>query len=135
MAILTGQDKLNEALHQGPCDTKWSLRVNDPCNGEKLDAIVSALGGSVDVSASVSNVAVANADEEVSFNLPANCKGFILKSRKVARLKFSYSTGVLTNYLSIPLGGFFQDTNKYSSQTIYFSSGVADNVIEIVTYF
>ena len=41
--ILSGQDKLNEALHQEGCDGKWALRVNDPCNGAKLDAIKTAV--------------------------------------------------------------------------------------------
>ncbi len=40
---LTGQDKLNEALHNDACDDKWTLRVNDPCNAVKLDALITAI--------------------------------------------------------------------------------------------
>ena len=40
---LTGQDKLNEALHNDACDDKWTLRVNDPCNATKLDQIKAAI--------------------------------------------------------------------------------------------
>jgi hypothetical protein len=40
---LTGQDKLNEALHNDTCDDKWTLRVNDPCNATKLDQIKTAI--------------------------------------------------------------------------------------------
>lgn len=43
MAILTGQDKLNQALHDTSCDGKWTLRVNDPCNATKLDEIKTAI--------------------------------------------------------------------------------------------
>jgi hypothetical protein len=43
MAIQTGQDKFNQALHDDGCDGKWTLRVNDPCNATKLDQIKTAI--------------------------------------------------------------------------------------------
>lgn len=43
MSILTGQDKLNQALHNDSCDGKWTLRVNDPCNATKLDDLIEAI--------------------------------------------------------------------------------------------
>lgn len=43
MVVMTGQGKLNEALHNDSCDDKWTLRVNDPCNATKLDEIKTAI--------------------------------------------------------------------------------------------
>lgn len=45
MPLMTGQGKLNEALHNDSCDGEWTLRVNDPCNGNKLDQIKTAIEG------------------------------------------------------------------------------------------
>lgn len=36
---LTGQDKLNETLHQQESDSLWAMRVNDSRNGSRLDYI------------------------------------------------------------------------------------------------
>lgn len=108
--------------------------VKDTAAGTKLDAILSALGGSSNTTPALTVVSVPLANTEYSFSLPANCKGFILKSRKIARLNFGYATGILTDYFSIPLGGYFKDSNMYTAQDIFFSSSIANNEIEIITY-
>jgi hypothetical protein len=43
MPIITGQGKLNEALHENDCDGKWTLRTTDPCANDKLTQIAAAL--------------------------------------------------------------------------------------------
>lgn len=108
--------------------------VRDTEAHTKLDAIVTALGGSSNVTPALTVFDAPLANTEYSFALPASCKGFVLKSRKIARLNFGYATGVLTTYFGIPLGGYFRDTNMYASQSIFFSSSVAGNKIEIITY-
>lgn len=110
--------------------------VTDTVSQGKLDAILTALGGagSANTTASVSNFSVPLANTEYSFALPSNCKGFTLKSRNVAKINFGYASGVLALYFSIPAGGVYCDNNFYSSQTIYFSSSTAGNVLEIVTF-
>lgn len=110
--------------------------VTDTVAQGKLDAILVALGGagSANTTPTISNFTATLADTEYSFALPANCKGFTIRSRKIARINFGYASGVNALYFSIPLGGFYTDNNFYSSQTIYFSSSVASNVLEIITF-
>lgn len=43
MPLITGQGKLNEALHENDCDGKWTLRVTDPCANTKLADILTAI--------------------------------------------------------------------------------------------
>lgn len=110
--------------------------VTDTVSQGKLDAILTVLGGagSANTTPVISNFTATLADTEYSFALPANCKGFVLRSRKIARVNFGYASGVDTLYFSIPLGGFYTDNNFYTAQTIYFSSSVASNVLEIITF-
>jgi hypothetical protein len=84
--------------------------------------------------AAVVNVSVPLANTEYSYALPANCRGFLIKSRGNATTKFGYATGVLTNYVTIPMGAVYEDFYFYSSQTIYFATNLAGNSMEIVTY-
>jgi hypothetical protein len=110
--------------------------VTDTVSQGKLDAILTALGGagSANTTPAISNFTATLANTEYSFALPPNCKGFVLRSRKIARVNFGYASGVNALYFSIPLGGFYNDTNFYTAQTIYFSSSVASNVLEIITF-
>ena len=98
-----------------------------------LTQILAALGGSSDTVPNIYNVDCAVIGTEYSLALPADTKGFILKSRKSAKLDFSYSSGA-TDTLTINSGSVFEDKNFYSSQTIYFKSNKADDVVEVIAY-
>jgi hypothetical protein len=106
--------------------------VKDTALADKLDDVITAI--EEPLSPTVYNVAVTLADDEVSFALPANCKKFFFRSRKISRLKFGYAPGVSTTYITIPLGGYWSESSTFVSQTIYFESSVANNTIEIIVY-
>lgn len=130
---LTGQDKFNEALHQELCDNKWALRVNDPCNGEKLDALISASGGSTSVARTIHNVSAITAGNEYSQNLGANCIKYVIKSRGRGEVKLSYVSG--GSYITIPAGANMVDEGlSTASLTVYFKSNKPNDIIEIISY-
>lgn len=81
-------------------------------------------------------VTVASKDEENQFQLPTECVRFLIKARKMARVRIAYEPDHLLseNYLSIGLGGHYEDNQFYKNQTIYFSSDRDNTVIEIVTF-
>lgn len=100
---------------------------------DKLDAVIAALGGSVDTTPTVYNVDCADTGTIYSQALPANTKCFMIKTRKDSKVAFGYEA-TLTTSLTIWPGNSFEDKNLYSSQTIYFQCSKADEVIEIVAY-
>lgn len=85
--------------------------------------------------ATIFNVSLGPANTEQSQALPANCKGFIIRTRGLARLKLSYTalqSGTL--FVSISRNSSFVDNNFYASQTLYFQSPQTGDVVEIVAY-
>ena len=135
--ILTGQDKLNEALHQEACDGKWALRVEDPCNGLKLDAIVDALGGtSTTVNTQIIfNETIVSANIEQSLLIPGAIIGYMIKSRDRGKVKLSHVSGESgTKYLTVKPGAVYTDEHRYNDLTLYFQSNIAGEVIEIVAW-
>lgn len=138
MAILTGQDKLNEALHQELCDSKWALRVNDPCNAEKLDAIVEALGGTptpIFTTQTIYNEVIAVANTEQSLALPAVISGYMIKSRDRSVVQLSHVSGESgVKFLTIKPGAVYTNEKEYNNLVLYFQSPTAGDVIEIVAW-
>ena len=135
--ILTGQDKLNEALHQEACDGKWALRVEDPCNGLKLDAIVDALGGTSTTTNTkvIFNEVIASADTEQSLSISGLIVGYMIKSRGRGNIKLSHVSGESgTKYLTVKPGAVYTDEHRYNNLTLYFQSNIAGEVIEIVAW-
>lgn len=109
--------------------------VRDEEAGQKLDAIVSALGGSVDTTPVIYNLNIINQGTEYSQALPANTKAFLVRSRNKGRLRLAYSTGgTNADYVTIPTGSSFKDTNFYTSITVYVQSTKPGDVVEIVAY-
>lgn len=101
----------------------------------KLDQVIAGLGGSVDTTATIFNVNVISAGNEVAQALPANTKKFLIRSRNKGRLRLAYSLGgTNTSYLTIPTGSSYEDAEFYVSQTLYFQSTKPGDVIEIVAY-
>ena len=128
--------KQNEYLNfDYDVDGEVARFVIDNLSHDKLDAIIAALGGSSDTTASISNESIAVANTEQSFVLPTDCKKFLIRNRSYNDLRFSYdSGGTTTDWLTIKKGAVFTDQNLYSSQTIYFQGPTMGDVIEIVTY-
>lgn len=81
-------------------------------------------------------VTISSKDEENQFQLPTECVRFLIKSRKPARLRLAFEPDHLLtdNFLTIGLGGHYEDNQYYRNQTIYFSSDRDNTVIEIVTF-
>lgn len=81
------------------------------------------------------NVPVALADTEVEISLPSAYKSFILKSRKICRMKLAFVAGGTSDkWMTVPRGGYWVENKKVSSDKIYIQSDIADNLIEIVAY-
>jgi hypothetical protein len=115
-------DRFDEAVVDGRAVVR--IKIVEDTTGGGVNSNTTPVVGLI-------NVPVA--DTEVAFALPSNCKGFVLRSRKLARLKLAYLTG-MTNYITIPVGGFWSESNFYLTQTIFISSSIGLNEIEIVTY-
>jgi hypothetical protein len=111
------------------------LRVRDSDAADILNDILTALGGYSNTTPAINNVLVVTANVEQTFSLPANCKGFLIRARQNCRMKFSYAlNGTTSSWLTIGLGGYLKDDNKYNSQDIYFQVDRNNTDIEIVTY-
>jgi hypothetical protein len=111
------------------------LRVRDSDAADILNDILTALGGSSNTTPAINNVLVVTANVEQTFSLPTNCKGFLIRARQNCRMKFSYAlNGTTSSWLTIGLGGYLKDDNKYNSQDIYFQVDRNNTDIEIVTY-
>lgn len=109
--------------------------VKDEDAGQKLDAIINALGGSADTTPIIYNLNIINQGTEYSQALPANTKAFIVRSRNKGRLRLAYSTGgTNADYVTIPTGSSFKDTNFYTSITVYVQSTKPGDIVEIVAY-
>lgn len=116
-------------------NSEVATRVDDPITHDKLDSVITALGGAVSVTPTIINFTAVAANTEYSQALPASNRKFLIQARGMAKLKLAYAIGDTSiNYITINPGVSFVDDNFYSSQTIYFTSSVAGEVIEIITY-
>jgi hypothetical protein len=138
MAIQTGQDKLNQALHNDSCTGTWTLRVNDPCNAEKLDAIVTALGGTptpIFTTQTIYNEVIATASTEQSLSIPGVISGYMIKSRNRGIVQLSHVSGESgVKFLTIKSGAVYTNEKEYNNLVLYFQSPTVNEVIEIVTW-
>jgi hypothetical protein len=81
------------------------------------------------------NEEITNANEEIEITLPADYKSFILKSRRIAKLRLAYvSGGTDLEWVSIPRGGYWTEPKKLTTNKIYVQSNVANTTLEIVVY-
>lgn len=110
--------------------------VTDEQAAQLLQQILAALGGSSDTTSTINIITITNANDEVSFSLPANTKGFLVRSRNKGTVKLAYVLGETTgnDYLTIPVGSSYKNSQFYSNQTIYIASNKAGDVIEIETH-
>lgn len=112
------------------------VAVTDEDSQLLLQQILSALGGSSDTTTAVSNIIITTANAEQAIPLPANVKTFLIRSRNKGKMKLAYASGGTTGseYLTVPAGSSYKDSQFYSNQTIYVASNKAGDVIEIVTH-
>ncbi len=81
------------------------------------------------------NNEVTVADTEKSFSLPANCKGFILRSRNKKIIRLAFVSGeTATNYFTLEKNAVYTDDNFYLARTIYFRTVGAADIVEIITF-
>ena len=82
----------------------------------------------------IANVAMASADTEYSYVIPANCKKLLFKLRGTSQtLKFCYASGASgTTYMTLPAGASkYLDEAQLTGQTLYFQSPGASQVLEV----
>jgi len=78
-------------------------------------------------------IPLANVENEIV--LPLGTKSFLLKARKICRLKLAYAQGETSvAWIEIPLGGFWKEVHPLASNKIYLQSDRDNQVIEILTY-
>lgn len=88
-----------------------------------------------DTQATLFNITIAAANVEQSQALPANTKEFIIRTRGAGELKLAYTSGDSgTTFMTIPGRASHTVTQFFSSQTLYFQSPVAGEIVELVTF-
>jgi hypothetical protein len=83
-------------------------------------------------SPTIQNFPIALKDVVNELTLPINYKAFVLKSRKVSRLKISYESG--GPWVTIPKGGVYVENKRLDTNKIFIESSIDDNIIEVVSY-
>lgn len=93
-----------------------------------------SVGGGV-YSPEVLNISIPIKDTEVEVVLPEDFKAYILKSRKVSRLKIAFiEGGTNDDWFTIPLGGYWTETRKTQNNKLYVQSNKDDTILEVVVY-
>ena len=85
----------------------------------------------------VTNVNAINNSTEYSHTFQDECKGFILQSRTVTRIKVAWQVGgTSTNYFTIGLGGAYREDRVFlpTGSTIYFQCENNNRVVEIIEW-
>lgn len=90
-------------------------------------------GGTTPFTPLILNVPIPDADTEVEIDLPEDCKAFVLRSRKISRLKLAYSPSS-PEWVTIPRGGYWVEEKRLMGKNIYLQSSIGSNVIEVVAY-
>lgn len=86
----------------------------------------------VEVTPTIVNLSAPVANQVYSFLLPASCKGFYVKARKISKVTLSYSSG--GPYITIGRGGHWDEFKTLDGVTVYLTSDIANNDFEIITY-
>lgn len=83
----------------------------------------------------IQNIPIADKDVEVQITLPVDYKAFILRPRKVSRLKLAFGAGGTdAAWVTIPKGGLWVENKKLQSNILFVQSNIDDNIIEVVSY-
>jgi len=88
-----------------------------------------------DTTPTMFNLTIALADTEQSQLLPANTKEFIIRTRGLGSLKLAFIAAESgSKFVTIPGRANLTVTQLFSSQTIFFQSPVAGEIIELLTF-
>lgn len=83
----------------------------------------------------IQNVDLPTMNTEVEIDLTADHKGFILRSRKVARLRLAFvANGTNDKWVTIPLGGYYVENKKILGNKIFVQSNKDNTTLEVVIY-
>lgn len=87
------------------------------------------------------NVTLTNANTEYSQALPANCRGFEFQAQGDVAIRFAFVTGKVATptapYLDLKAGDYYFSypiNQGASPSTLYFASGTAATVVEILAW-
>lgn len=85
------------------------------------------------------NMTMTNANTEYSQALPANTRKFTIHTRDETAFRLAFVTGKVATptapYLTIPANKvYYEDFVNLTSKTLYFASGSAGKIIEIVAW-
>lgn len=83
-------------------------------------------------SPTITHITIAAADTEQSLVLASNVKSFMVQHQGTGLIKFRYATG--GDHVRLYCGTSFKDNNFYESQTIFFESSNAGDIIAVVQY-
>jgi hypothetical protein len=83
----------------------------------------------------IRNVSVSSANTEVSQSLSSGTKQFMIRVRGNAILKLAFrSSESATNYITVPMGCSYFESDVDFTGTLYFQTNKASQVIEIVEW-
>lgn len=84
----------------------------------------------------VTNIVATLANTEYSFLLPNNTKQFLIKSRGIGKLQFSFVSGTTgSNYITIFPGASYKEKELLLTPTfIYFQNSKAGETVEILSW-
>ena len=101
----------------------------DPATSSDITALRAA-------ASAVYNVTCVSANTEYSQALPSGCKKFTLKCRQARDVKATLVSGESgTKYLTIPSGSSWsEDSLNLSGKSLYFQTGNANSIVEIVAW-
>lgn len=92
-------------------------------------------GGTTPFTPQILNVEIPDADTEYEIDLPEDCKMFVLRARKISRLRLAYAAGDTdTAWVTIPRGGYWVEEKRLMGKNVYIQSNIGDNLIEVVAY-
>lgn len=112
-------------------NSKVARRVMD----EETHRLLGNITGSSDTTATIYNVSAVTSGTEYSQALPANTKGFIIRSRGKSKIQLAYTSGASgTTFITIPGAASFEDENFYTSQTLYFQCDNNNETVEILAF-
>jgi len=112
--------------------------VGDPVN----DTNPLPIDGTIQVEAiagkspQIYNVSAPVANQEYSQALPAGTVKFLIRPRKVSKVKFSFAAGTSgTNYITIPPGNSYDDPDlNLTGKTLYFQCNKPNQTFEILAW-
>lgn len=134
--IFGAENNLNSGGTGGPVTTTGLSGADAGKRLLDVHVLKDSTGSEANTTVVIANEDIIAANTEQSYALPTNTKKFILRNRGNSDIRLAFNSGetVSGNYLTLKGTAVYWDDNFYASQSIYFQSPNADDVIEIVAY-